>query len=323
MLASVLGGDILRGEARVSGSNALQAVVPQGSQPDLWWQIRALRNRSEGGEADRQARRNKIVDTVLEEIDKFTFDETSNVSPIDQVAYILKKLAIVESLYPHQTRSAKTSRCMTLSLSRQDRRAVCVVLGGRSAESAVAHPPEMDRYRTTSISRAPTLPRRRLSSASLDTTHWIVRAWRRRENDLAADDSTFVDRILKEDSLRRTFEKRVFVHQIALIQNAKQTVISYSPVFAELKIPTFNELERIISFPGRLIIEALKTRLSAAGGSQTPTLSFDDMAESLRHQSPSPFHPQAVRGDCRPDPERAGDPRMLPASLQPGPAHQH
>jgi hypothetical protein len=65
-----------------------------------------------------QARRNKIVDTVLEEIDKFTFDETSNVSPIDQVAYILEKLAIVESLYPHQPRSAKTSRCMTLSLSR-------------------------------------------------------------------------------------------------------------------------------------------------------------------------------------------------------------
>ncbi|WOO76993.1 MAP kinase kinase kinase wis4 [Vanrija pseudolonga] len=310
MLASVLGGDILRGESsRIGVERPSSESFRKALSQSLWWQIRArLRNRSEEEEKRIvQARRNKIVDTVLEEIDKFTFDETSNVSPIDQVAYILEKLAIVESLYPHQA-ALRQDKPLYDSESFQARidalSAWYSVVVQLKAQLLI-----LQKWTGTDdldITRPNTTKEKALVGKSryhpLDS-----KGLAQAQNDLAADDSTFVDRILKEDSLRRTFEKRVFVHQIALIQNAKQTVISYSPVFADLKIPTFQyELERIISFPGRLIIEALKTRLSAAERLSDPDLIIiDDMAESLRTSvALAIFIRRQYEEIVAPDPER-------------------
>lgn len=287
MLASVLGGDILRGESSRIGvelpsNESFRKTIAQS----LWWQIRArLRNRTEEEEKRRvEQRRNRIVDPVLEEIENFTISANSEISALDQVAYILHKLDIVESLYSNQ-------RAFRLDKPLYDSDKIQSRVEALSAWYSVVTQLQSQLYimqkwtgtEDLDITRPNTTKEKAL--VGKNRFHPLDAKARAHAQSDAADDSTFVDRILKEDSLRRTFEKRIFMDQIATIQSAKQTVITHLPLFAELNLPTFQyELLRIISFPGRLIIEALKTRLRAAERLVNPDLMvIDDMADSFRN----------------------------------------
>lgn len=291
MLASVLGGDILRGE-----SSRIGVELPSGKTyrkalgQSLWWQIRArLRNRTEDEERRRvEQRRNRVVDTVLEEIDNFTIKHDGDVSPLDQVAYILEKLAVVESLYPHthafrldkplynsdefQAKVDALSAWYSIVTQLQTQLRTLQLWTGTE---------DLDITKPNTTKEEPLVA----GGAGPNRFHPLDSKALQHAKEQQADDSTFVDRILKEDSLRRTFEKRIFLDQIAILQNAKQTVIAHLPMFEQLNLPDFQyELLKIVSFPGRLIIEALKTRLRAAERLSDPDLMVvDDMASSFRN----------------------------------------
>ena len=289
MLASVLGGDILRGESSRIGvelpsNESFRKTIAQ----NLWWQIRArLRNRTEEEEKRRvEQRRNRIVDPVLEEIENFVVkpESENGISALDQVAYILQKLDVIESLYPNQ-QAFRHDKPLYDSEKLQSR--VDALSAWYSVVTQLQSQLQILQKWTGTEDLDITRPNTTKEKALVGKNRFHpldAKARAYAQND-AADDSTFVDRILKEDSLRRTFEKRIFMDQLATIQSAKQTLITHSPMFAELNLPPFQyELLRIISFPGRLIIEALKTRLRAAERLTNPDLMvIDDMADSFRN----------------------------------------
>ncbi|BEJ11012.1 hypothetical protein CspHIS471_0104340 [Cutaneotrichosporon sp. HIS471] len=286
MLASVLGGDILRGESsRIGVERPSNETYRKALGDSLWWQLRArLRNRTEEEERRRvEQRRSRVVDVVLEEIENFTVRKDSNVSALDQVAYILQKLSVAESLYPHQ-HAFRTDKPLYDSEAFQQRidalSAWYSVVTQLQAQLAILQ--KWTGTEDLDITRPNTTKEKALVGNS--TFHPLDAKARAHANNLAADDSTFVDRVLKEDSLRRTFEKRIFLDLLAITQNAKQTVIAHSPWLSELQLPDFQyELLRIISFPGRLITEALETRLRAAERLTEPNdMVVDDMCNSFR-----------------------------------------
>lgn len=289
MLASVLGGDILRGESyrigvELPNHHSFRKTIAE----NLWWQIRArLRSRTEDEEKRRvEQRRNRVVDPVLEEIATFSVKHDSEISAIDQVAFILQKLEVIEGLYPHQHafRADKPLYDSEAFRSRVDALSAWYSVVTQ-LQSQLHILQKWTGTEDLDITRPNTTKEKALVGKNrfhpLDPK---ARAHAQQLND-AADDSTFVDRVLKEDSLSRTFERRIFMDQLATIQNAKETVIAHSPLFAELHLPEFlYELLRIISFPGRLIIEALKTRLRAAERLTNPDLIIiDDIADSFRN----------------------------------------
>lgn len=313
MLASVLSGDVLQGESSRQGLNEpSRGMLKKALGQSLWWQIRAkIRGRGEDEEVRRvEDRRGRIVDSVLEEVDKFTVeknlgpagigrrlssedngqseesDHQSELSALDQTNYILEKLGVVESLYPHhralraakplynseafQSRVNALSSWSTIVTSLQNQLAILQKWTG-SDDLDITRPNTTKEKALVTKNRYHPLDNKAKAQAAA-------------ANDLAADDSTFLERVMKEDNLQRTFEKRVFVDMLALIHHAKETVILYSPLFNELNLPDYQyELVRLIGFPGRLIIEALKVRLDAAAKLVDPNpMVVNDMIDNFR-----------------------------------------
>ena len=77
------------------------------------------------------------------------------------------------------------------------------------------------------------------------------------------DTSPFIERIFKEDSLQKTFEKSTIANLYRLIHDAKSVMITCRSQFTDMNFPTFyNDLIALVNFPTNLIQEALKLRLN-------------------------------------------------------------
>ena len=100
----------------------------------------------------------------------------------------------------------------------------------------------------------------------------------------AQEESTFVERILKEDSLQSTFEKRTLSALNQLIQKAKATILTHHEAFSSMALPSFEpELVQLVNFPTRLMEGALKLRLDYAGKLKEPSvLIVDSLTDDLR-----------------------------------------
>ena len=81
-----------------------------------------------------------------------------------------------------------------------------------------------------------------------------------------ADESSFIDRILKEDGLKSLQgDKSMFRGIGTVIKKAKATLIENAESFAERHLPPYiEELLTLINFPSRLIQEIIRMRLSYA-----------------------------------------------------------
>lgn len=84
-------------------------------------------------------------------------------------------------------------------------------------------------------------------------------------NDLA-DESSFIDRILKEDGLKTLQDEKSMFKGIGdVITKAKSTLIENAQAFAERHLPPYiEELLTLINFPSRLIQEIIRMRLNYA-----------------------------------------------------------
>lgn len=98
------------------------------------------------------------------------------------------------------------------------------------------------------------------------------------------DGSSFVERVLKEETIQRTFEKGFLTTVHALIATARDTQVNLAPRFEELKLPTFEEeLVKLISFPTRLVHACLRVRLDYANRVTDPdVIIIDQMLEDFR-----------------------------------------
>lgn len=322
MLASVLAGDVLRGESTRQGLNeptkgGKQKAIGQG----FWWGIRArMRGRTEDEERRRvMDRRGRVVDNVLEELDAFsikprsgatsidrrlssegipssvaekpeepvdpeTVEHEQELSALDQVNYMLEKLSLVEALYPHRA-ALRQDKPLYDSEKFQAR------VNALMAWSTIVHQLQTQLQilqkwtgsEDLDITRPNTTKERAL--VAKNRYHPLdAKAKAQSQLDMVADDSTFLERVMKEDNLQRTFEKRIFVDIMSLVLNAKETVMLYLPSFTDLGLPDFQyELVRLIGFPGRLIIEALKVRLDAAAKLVDPNpMVINDMIDNFR-----------------------------------------
>lgn len=114
---------------------------------------------------------------------------------------------------------------------------------------------------------------------SINTELGVLQAWvgnpeldftkqkRRSSNEgELSDDSSFIDRILKEDGLKSLQgEKSMFIAIGEVITKAKSTLIGNAEAFAARHLPPYiEELLTLINFPSRLIQEIIRMRLSYA-----------------------------------------------------------
>ncbi|UZJ55325.1 hypothetical protein CBS101457_004645 [Exobasidium rhododendri] len=98
------------------------------------------------------------------------------------------------------------------------------------------------------------------------------------------EETTFLERLLKEDSLQSTFEKRTLRILNQLTLKAKSAIREHHEAFSEMMLPSFEpELSQLISFPTRLMAGALKLRLDYAGKLKDPSLLIvDSLTDDLR-----------------------------------------
>ncbi len=323
MLKSVLAGDILQTESSRIGEDRGEERFRRELGQSLWWQIRAkMRGRSEEEEKRRvEERRGRIVDAVLEEVESFAVKKSPGpvgvgrrlssedgteiqggvqletalegveerfreVAALDQVLYILQRVSLVEALYPHY---AAFRNSKSLYNSEAFRARVDALTAWSTVVTALQGQLQILQKWTGSDDLDITRPNTTREKALVGKNRYHpldnkAKAQAQASNDQTADDSTFLERIMKEDNLQRTFEKRAFVDVVALVWNARETVMSHLPLFKELQLPDFQyELVRLIGFPGRLIIEALKVRLDAAAKLLDPNpMVINDMVDSFR-----------------------------------------
>lgn len=284
MLASVLDGDVLRSEkTRIAVALDTSADEQNNTHLNIWLGIRArFHGRSEEEERKRlEERRLRAVDNVIEEIMNFRVEHSSathdTTTALKQVNAVLRRLDQAHSLYP------------TFKAFYLDKPA--------AAEGAFqARCDTLNTWSTvlTSLRRQLALLRRWTGSETLDVTQPNTTAEipigpqsgcavRNCPNDIA-DGTTFVERVLKEDSIQRTFEKGFLVTVHAFIGAARDAQVNLSSLFMEMNLPTFDkELVPLISFPTTLLQASLKVRLDYVQKLKDPeVLIIDQMTEDMK-----------------------------------------
>jgi mitogen-activated protein kinase kinase kinase len=100
----------------------------------------------------------------------------------------------------------------------------------------------------------------------------------------AKDGSSFIERLLKEDSMQRTFEKGFLVTVHDFIGAVRNAQISHAKYLKEMNLPTFeNDLIPLISFPTKLVQASLRFRLDYVEKLRDPDmLIVDQITDDLK-----------------------------------------
>jgi mitogen-activated protein kinase kinase kinase len=293
MLASVLSGDVLKSEkTRIATALQSSADEQNSVQTNIWLGIRAkFHGRSDEEERKKlEERRIRTVDAVIDEINRFhvvhdnTNEDTSyTASALKQVSAVLHRLEVAQSLYPNlkafyldkpaAAESTFQARCDTLN-----------------TWSTIL----------TSLKRQIGILRRWTGSETLDVNQRNTsaevpintQAFRHPSGSQGANGSTpeladgtsFVERILKEDSMQREFERGFLVTVHAFIGVARDAQVNLSAFFKEMNLPTFEqELVPLISFPTKLVQASLRLRLEYVRKLKEPdVLMIDQTTEDLK-----------------------------------------
>ncbi|KZT52966.1 Pkinase-domain-containing protein [Calocera cornea HHB12733] len=259
MLASVLEGDVLRMEkTRIASSSDEGRDEAQKRTLHIWLGIRArLRGRTEEQERKRlEERRARTVQPAIDEILQFRVSTAPGApSALDQALAALDKLDVAESLYPD--------------------------LKSLRAEYPASERPEfVERTAalTAYVRMAATL-RARIQGIQKWTGSETMDVWQRHTSQEQpvrragpaghtlggqelADESSFVERVLKEDSLQKTLERATLVTSHWVVDNARETIFTYAPLYRAMGLPGVeNELVALIAFPTKLMEATLRVRL--------------------------------------------------------------
>ncbi|OBZ79147.1 MAP kinase kinase kinase wis4 [Grifola frondosa] len=280
MLASVLSGEVLNQEnSRIA--SALNSSTEEENNPraGIWLAIRAkLHGRSVDDERCRvEERRLRTVDAVIKEVMAFRVknppsdsDESLATHALQQVHALLRRLDIAHSLYPsmralHMDYPAATdvefqSRCDTLN-----------------TWSTLI----------TSLRQLLGLLRRWTGSETMDVTQPTSNPSTPLAGNGApenASGTTFVERLLKEESIQRQFEKGSMTTIHALVGTTRDAHVNLAPMFKKMNLPSFEqELVPLVSFLTNLAQAVLRVRLAYAQKLKNPdVLIIDQMTDDLK-----------------------------------------
>ncbi|KAF8973684.1 hypothetical protein BDZ97DRAFT_1912158 [Flammula alnicola] len=286
LLASVLSGDVLKSE-KTRIAVALNSLGDEQTNTHLnfWIGIRAKFHGRSVEEERRtlEERRLRTVDGVINEILNFRMTDPApgasvdvTASALSQVATVLGRLDVVQSLYP------------SLKAFYLDRPVA-------SQGKFQARRDTLNTWYTvlTTLKHHFALLRRWTGSDTLDvnqpftsnevpiSTAPIARPGTNAE---IADGTSFVERLLKEESMQLTFEKGFLVTVHAFLGAARDAQVNLSLLFKEMNLPTFeNELVPLISFPTKLAQAGLRLRLDYVQKLKDPdVLIIDQMTEDLK-----------------------------------------
>ncbi|KAL0577590.1 Suppressor of Sensor Kinase (SLN1) [Marasmius crinis-equi] len=277
--ASVLRGDVLRSEkSRIA--DALESSADDQNNPSInfWHGVRAkIHGRTVEEEKKMlEERRLRLVDPVIDEIQKFRVEEgVDTTEALDRVQSLLRRLDHAHSLYPNlkafyvdkpsATDIAFQTRCDTLN-------------SWATVVNSLRHQIDVLRHWTGSSSLDVTQP-----NTSAEVPIYSSRVQPNGQQEVA-DGSSFVERMLKEESLQRMFEKGSLVTSYAFVASARDTQVNLAPHIEEMNLPTFEkELVPLISFPTKLAQACLHLRLAYVQKIKDPEmLILDQMIDDMK-----------------------------------------
>lgn len=250
MLANVLTGDVVKQEKKrliggpeQQGDNTLKTEVWMGVRAKTCGRPLAAQKRLiEDG-------RSKIK-TAIELIVAFEIKGEAEVgkTPVEQVQGIVKKIEKIEGLYP--TRQAFEAAHPRAASSAYKETCDAVIAWNNTTEL---------------INTELGILRAWVGNEQLDFTCPRVRPEGEEGNHLF-DDSSFIDRVLKEDGLKSLQGDKSLLQGVnTVIHKAKTTLIANAEGFSDRHLPPYiEELLTLINFPSRLIQEIIRMRLSYA-----------------------------------------------------------
>jgi mitogen-activated protein kinase kinase kinase len=290
LLASVLSGDVLKSE-KTRIAVALDSLGDEQNNPqlNLWLGIRAkFHGRSVEEERRRlEERRLRTVDNVINEIMTFKVADVKASEDTDMTAFalsevstVLRRLDVVQSLYPSlkafyldkpvAAKGAFQARCDTLNTW------YTVLTTLKHHFALLRRWTGSDTLDVNQPYTSNEVPIATLSSSRFGTPGGL--------NTELADGTSFVERLLKEESIQLTFEKGFLVTVHAFLGAARDAQVNLSSLFKEMNLPTFEkELVPLISFPTKLAQAGLRLRLDYVQKLRDPdVLIIDQMSEDLK-----------------------------------------
>ncbi|KAF9912308.1 Suppressor of Sensor Kinase (SLN1) [Linnemannia zychae] len=256
MLQSVLTGEVFSIEnKRLEDPNFQQkpAIMNQ-----IWLGLRATIHSRPGPDEKRFVETARTqVDSYLQEVMDLKVDPNSEISPLDQVLRVLLMVDIVESLYPSLT-ALGLDKPLYNSAKFQYR------LSALNSYASVMKKIKIQTKILTNWTGSDTLEVTRSKDSNQEVS--------------------FVDRLLKENGLERTFEKSTLSSLRNALAQIKETMVDNAVAFASMGlVPTMSELQRLVRFPSTLMQECLRLRLEYADRVTVPTLpNVDQMLDDFK-----------------------------------------
>ncbi|KAJ7124737.1 hypothetical protein C8R43DRAFT_1030583 [Mycena crocata] len=281
MLASVLAGDVLKTE-KTRIATVLESATSEKDQirNDIWMGIRArLHERTVEEERKKlDEQRLRMVDAVIDDVHKFCLPkDTPAAEAMKQVTALLRRLEFVQSLYPHlKAFDADRPVCKeSLYMTRRD-----ALITWYTILTSVGH--QIARLQRWTGSETLDVNQRN-TSAEIPIGPNAARHNRAGPADIA-DGSSFAERLLKEETMQRMFERRFLVTVHSFLVAARSSQLDLASLFKELNLPTFeHELVPLISFPTQLSQAGLHLRLEYVKNLQDPeVIIIDQMTEDLK-----------------------------------------
>ena len=267
MLASVLTGDVVKQEKkRLIGSS--DQTADEHMKAELWVGIRArctgrmLQTQRRMLEEGR-AKANKIVDDIINF--EIKGEVEAGAPAAAQVKKIVKDMDVLQSLYPtHSHFLAAHNRAQQPTF-------------GEAYDAIVAWY-NADELINTEL----TVLRKWVGNDELD----FSKPNQRHDNDRLSDESSFIERLLKEDGLKSLQGERSLLLSLNnVILKAKKTYIENAERFAAKHLPPYiEELQILINFPSRLVQEIIKLRLGYAKKMKDPSQQGLMMTEQMIDQ---------------------------------------
>ncbi|KAK7563454.1 hypothetical protein IWX49DRAFT_502338 [Phyllosticta citricarpa] len=268
MLASVLTGDVVKQEKKrligggeSQGDNTIKAEIWMGIRAKTCGRtLQAQRRLIEDG-------RSKAKSTI-EGIIAFEIKGEAEVglTAQEQVDDVVKKIGKIEGLYPTWQ-----------ALEQAQPRAASAPFR-ESCDAVIAW------HNTTKlINTELSILRSWVGNDELD---FSKRRDRLEKDSHLTDDSSFIDRILKEDGLKSLqSDNSLLVGLNQVINKAKATLIANANAFIDRHLPPYvEELLTLINFPSRLVQEIIRMRLSYAKRMKDPAQQGVMMAEQMISQ---------------------------------------
>lgn len=284
MLRSVLDGDVITSEKARVGINepeaesidSVERFRAQISSEDAWLSYRGkLRRRTlEEEKKHVEHRRLRVGETLFDDVMAFKYNPDSGEQAMAQINVYLRRLDAVESFYP--TLKAMWADRPNLKDPAFTKRVEAMIAWVNLAGMTIQHIALLQKW-----TGSKTLD---VMARNTTTEVPIIASLPNDRPPEMADDSTFVERVLKEHSLGHIFKKRALVDALQIVARANKVFAKFSPEFDAMQLPSLrDELRELLTFPTKLMQASLRVQLDYANRIRDmDILLIDQMMEDFK-----------------------------------------